>query len=150
MASGDRLKLMALDEEDLEILSAHVQDAVLKVGDITYLPAEKKLVLALNRFVWESAPAGKGLARSYERRRAALHFERVETVRSTGIDKSRGEEVLSLLAIEFAPNEAPSGTIALIFAGGATMKLGVECIEAQLADLGPAWSTPHIPRHMAS
>jgi len=150
MTSSDRLRLMAMDEEDLSVLSAHVQDAVLKVGDITFLPAEKRLVLALNRFAWEATPAGKGLSRSYERRRAALHFERVESVQSHGIDKHDKEAVLSLLAIAFAPGAAPSGEITLLFAGDATLKLSVECIEAQLADLGPAWSTPNLPRHLAS
>ncbi|MBZ8135114.1 DUF2948 family protein [Afifella sp. IM 167] len=150
MASNDRLRLMAMDEEDLAILSAHVQDAVLKVGDITWLPAEKRLVLALNRFAWEATPSGKGLSRSYERRRTALHFERVEKVLSHGIDKSDKEAVLSLLAISFAAGEAPSGEVTLVFAGDATLKLAVECIEAQLSDLGPAWSTPNLPRHIAS
>ncbi len=148
MSGDDRLRLIALDPEDLAVLSAHVQDAVLKVGDISWMAGENRLVLAMNRFVWEAAAGGRGRGRSYQRRRAALHFERVLSVRSTGIDREADQVVLELLAISFEPRESPSGDVVLHFAGGATIRLAVECLEAQLADLGPAWSTPHAPRHV--
>ena len=85
---------------------------------------------------------GSGLGRG-----AALHLARVDSVRSTGIDRGAPETVLELLAVRFEPHEAPSGDVIIDFAGGATLRLGVECLEAQLTDLGPAWSTARAPRH---
>jgi hypothetical protein len=144
---ADRLRLIALDEEDLAILSAHVQDAVLKVGDIAWLPKDRRIVLAINRFAWE-ATAGKGRRADHQRRRSALRFDRVSSVSSTGIDRGAVEKVLSLLAIRFEPAQSPSGELLLDFSGGATIRLAVECLEVELTDLGPVWSTDHAPRHI--
>ena len=69
-------------------------------------------------------------------------------MQSTGIDRNARETVLELLAVRFEPRKRPSGDVVLDFAGGATIRLAVECLEAQLTDLGPAWSTPHAPRHV--
>lgn len=147
MSDNERLRLIALDADDLAIMSAHVQDAVLKVKDITWLPREKRLVMAMNRFVWEAVDKTAKRKRDYVRRRAALHFDRVEAVQSSGVDRKADDAVLDLLAIRFEPHNAPSGDVLLDFAGGATIRLSVECLEAQLADLGPAWSTAYAPRH---
>lgn len=141
----DRLKLIALDAEDLEIISAHVQDAVVKSGELDYRAHEKRFVMAMNRFAWE-IPAGF-FRRRNERRRSVLHFDRVLAAQSTGFSRDEPEEVLSLLAIRFAEGEAPAGAIELTFAGGAAIRLEVECIEALLADLGAAWETPSRPAH---
>lgn len=142
MSAG--LKLMALDGEDLAVLSSYVQDAVIKVGEIRWLPHEKRLVLALNRFVWEAAAAGSG---PFERRRAALHFDRVVNVKAKGVVLSNPNAVLELLAVLFEPGEEPSGTIEFAFAGGGTVRATVECVEAQLTDLGAAWATEKKPEH---
>ena len=148
MTDDDRLRLIALDTEDLDVLSAHVQDAVLKIGEMRFIASEKRFVAAVNRFAWE-AMAGEGRGkRDYQRRRSVLHFERVEAVHSTGIDRDAVETVLELLAVRFEPRASPSGDVLLDFAGGATLRLSVECLEAQLTDLGPTWSTPHAPRHI--
>lgn len=145
---GELLRLVALDAEDLAILSAHVQDAVLRVQDINWLPSEGHFVLAMNRFVWEKAAGGSWRKREFERRRSALHLARVERVQSVGIDRKAGDAVLSLLAIRFEPTDSPSGDVVLDFAGGAAIRLGVEVLEAKLTDLGPAWGTPLAPRHV--
>ncbi|MBB3237626.1 DUF2948 family protein [Phyllobacterium endophyticum] len=142
----ENLKLIALDEEDLRILSAHLQDSLLKVGDIDYLAAEKKLVVGVNRFVWELAADGKR-HRSFVRRRTALLFDRVNSVKAAGIDRQHKEDILSLLAIRFIPGEAPSGIVELTFSAGKALRLEVEAIEAQLTDLGPAWETTSKPEH---
>ena len=142
----DTLKLIALDEEDLQILSAHLQDSVLKVDDVEYLAAEKKLVLGVNRFVWEQAVDGKR-RRTFERRRTALLFDRVRNVKATGIDRRHGDDILSLLAIHFIVSDSPSGIVELTFAANKALRLEVEAIEAQLTDLGPAWETAFKPEH---
>ncbi|RST85184.1 DUF2948 family protein [Aquibium carbonis] len=139
------LKLLALDPEDLQVLSAHVQDAVLRVGDIDWRAHEKRVVIAMNRFVWE---APRRLFRRHdERRRAALHFDRVMAVKATGIDRDKPAEVLSLLAVRFVETQAPAGHVDLVFSGGATMRLDVECIEARLSDIGGAWEATSRPAH---
>jgi hypothetical protein len=138
------LKLTALDTQDLEVISASMQDAVLKAGEIRYLKREKKLALVVRRFAWEAQ------GKANERRLTGLHFGRVLAVRSHGINRDAKDAVLSLLSITFTPKEEPAGIIAIAFSGGATLHLDVECIEARLADLGPAWETRHRPSHEAS
>ena len=141
----DRLRLAALDAEDLQVISAHVQDAVLIVGDIRYLPKEQKAVFVMNRFVWDKAADKR--SGQHERRRTALSVARVRDMKVSGIRQDAKENVLELLAVTFEEQDAPAGTIRLDFAGGAALVLTVECIEVQMADLGAAWSTPNLPSH---
>ncbi len=143
----DRLRLIALDTEDLDVVSALVQDAVLKLPDINWFPKERRFVMAMNRFAWEETAKSSG---EHQRRRSALYLARAQRVRSTGIDLTAPGTVLNLLAVRFEPADAPSGEVVLDFAGGATIRVDVECLEAQLADLGPVWSTPRTPRHEAT
>jgi hypothetical protein len=139
------LKLLALDNEDLAIISAHMQDSVFKVGDVFYSPRLGQFSITANRFVWELSDRKD---KAYERHRSALVFKRVQAVRSTGIDRRRRDEVLSLLAIRFEQKgEGPDGTVELTLAGNATIALDVECIEVQLADVGGAWETASKPDH---
>ena len=147
MRTMDMLKLVALDEEDLQVLSAHLQDAVLKVSDLQFIAREQRFVLTANRFVWEEARPKFLRKPQYQRRRAALHFNRVTAVKATGIDRQKQDDVLSLLTIGFVPSDAPAGTIELTFSANAAIRLSVECIEAQLTDLGAAWETESLPRH---
>lgn len=143
----DQLKLVALDEQDLEIVSAHVQDAVMKVGDLDFSAASKRFVMSMNRFAWESE-TGR-FRRRHQRRKSVLDFNRVLGARTSGINREKLEDVLSLLAIRFHERDAPAGTIELIFSGGGAIALQVECIEARLADLGGAWESMARPIHKA-
>jgi hypothetical protein len=135
------LKLSALEPDDLEIISAHMQDAVITVGDIRYLKAAKKFALIGNRFLWQTQKP------PYERRRTGLSFDRVIEAKSHRIRQGADDAILSLLSISFTPAEEPSGTITLTFSGGGAISLKVECIEARLEDLGPAWETKNLPTH---
>ncbi|MCW5714846.1 MAG: DUF2948 family protein [Bauldia sp.] len=147
MDAAAPLKLAALDAEDLAIISAHLQDSVLKVRDLHWLPAEKRFVVEMNRFCWEAALDG-GRRRGFERRRTAMNFDRVLSVKGQGIRKDTPDAVLELLAVEFlAGSEEPAGAVRLIFAGGGEIRLEVECVEARLADLGAAWQTNAMPTH---
>jgi hypothetical protein len=139
----DLLKFVVLDEEDLEVVSAHVQDAVVKAAEVMWRPQEKRLVLPLNRFDWEGARNGDA---EYHRCRAVLRFERVLSCKCRQIDPGQ-DAVLNLLAVEFAETDAPSGTVTLTFSGGAALRLEVECLEAELADLGPTWTAAACPAH---
>ena len=140
----DSLKLIALDETDLAVISACLQDAVFKTGDTVFLGKDKTFTLETNRFVWEEGQDKK----SFERRRAVLVVKQVEAVRSRGIDLGKADEVHALLAIAFiAGDEAPAGAIELILSGDAVIRLEVGCIEVQLADIGGGWETKFKPRH---
>lgn len=138
--AAEPLKLIALDADDLSVISAHLQDAVLKRGDIVWLPGEKRFVLALRRFDWEGAAQGQK-----RRRLSALHFERVTAARSTKI--AAEDAVLSLLAVTFTGSGDPAGQVTLHFSDGAAIRLDVECIEAQMKDLGPIWEAVATPAH---
>ncbi len=137
------LKLAALDAEDLAVISAHMQDAVLRAGDLAWLPGEHRFVLVARRFDWSIAPG-----EAPRRRLAGVHFERVDAVKSRGITPgAASDETLSLLAITFEEGEAPSGTATLVFSGGAAIRLDLECVEVRLKDLGPVWEADGTPDH---
>lgn len=141
------LKLIALDAEDLAVVSAHLQDGVLRVADMTYLPRERRFAALLNRFDWGNAAVDGGKSRRHDRQRSALRFERVTFARVQGFDLKSASQVLSLLSIQFEASTAPAGVITLVFAGGAGIQLGVECIEAELKDLGARWRARAMPDH---
>jgi hypothetical protein len=139
------LKLLALDDEDLTVISAHMQDAVFRVADVDYEPKQKCFTIAANRFAWEAAERD---AKGFERSRAAVCFKQVKSVRSIGVDRNAREKVLSLLAVLFEKEgEGPDGHIELVLAGGGSILLDVDCIEVQLADTGGTWETTLKPRH---
>ena len=142
MADTDDLKLVVLDADDLAIVSTHLQDAVAKIGDMAYLPGEKRFAMLVNRFDWSTAEKPEPV-----RKRAGIHFERVLNARMRGIDLSKREAVLNLLAVEFEEAEAPSGAVTLHFSGDGAIRLEVECLEAALSDLGPQWPAQKCPQH---
>ncbi|SIQ11333.1 MULTISPECIES: DUF2948 family protein [unclassified Bosea (in: a-proteobacteria)] len=144
-AAADPLKLLALDADDLGVVSAHLQDAVLKIADMVYLPKEHRFALAARRFDWEGAEQGHR-----RRRLAALHFDRVLGVRSSNLDKNDAERVLNLLAVTFEATQEPAGEVTLHFSEGAAIRLVVECIESQMKDLGPVWEAVATPDHPES
>lgn len=138
------MKLIALDQEDLAIVSTHVQDSLVAIDDIIWRPAEKRLVIGLNRFDWEAAVGADG---EFRRRRAALRFDRALCCKCKNIDRGNKSAVLNLLAVEFRETDPPAGILTLYFSGGAMLRVEVECLEAQLADLGPVWKTTLCPQH---
>lgn len=143
-AEDVRLALVAMDADDLSVLSANLQDARIAVGDLAYLPAEKRFVLVGKRFDWIKAAAG-----GCERAAMGLHFERVLGVTRTGLAQDDGERVLNLLAVDFEAADLPGGHVTLTFSGGAAIRLDVECVEAQMRDLGPRFPCDKVPTHLA-
>lgn len=142
----DRLKLVALDDADLAVISACLQDAVFKTADARYHASDGTFSVELNRFVWER-PEAKA---PFERRRAVVAFKQVRSVRAKGIALSAKEDVHSLLAVRFeAGAEAPEGVIELVLSGDGIIRLDVDCIEVQLADVAGSWETRFKPRHPA-
>jgi hypothetical protein len=141
---SDPLKFIALDREDLEVISTHLQDALVRVADVLWRPQDKRLVIGLSRFDWLSAEADRPELR---RCRTALRFERVSCCKCKQLDPTGKDAVLNLLAIEFAETDPPAGVVTLIFSGGGALRLEVECLEAELADLGPTWQAAARPVH---
>ena len=142
----DMLKLVALDTDDLAVVSTHVQDSIVKVDDILWRPAEIRVFVVVNRIDWENAQSGA----QYRRRLAALRFERVNAFKARNVAPSDTDRVLNLLTVEFAAADAPAGRVTFIFSGGAALQLEVECLECELADLGPVWATAACPAHLDS
>jgi hypothetical protein len=128
-----QLKLIALDEDDLAVISAHVQDARVQAADIIWRQGEKRLVIGMNRLDWEQTLAGETTPR---RLIAALRFDRVLSCKSRNIDLDAPETVLDLVGIEFYPGQDPGGSAILLFAQGGALRLDVECLECELTDLG--------------
>jgi Protein of unknown function (DUF2948) len=138
----DSLRLIALDAEDLAIISANLQDSVVAVGDMTYLPRSKRFALVAARFDWVAAAEGKN-----ERCRTGLHFERVLKATCTGFDQNAKEGCLNLLSVVYGAEDPPAGHVTLTFSGGAAVRLDVECLEAQVRDIGPRWTAKTCPAH---
>lgn len=132
------LKLLAEDADDLSIVSAALQDAVVKLGDISYEPRGRRLTVSLNRYRWEAGS---------ERVRAALQIGSVLGVQSRRLKRGARDAFVELLAVTFESGEPPGGHIVLTFAGGADLRAEVECIDAVLADISPPWPTPRTPGH---
>ena len=138
------LRLIAFDEEDLAIVSAHAQDAVLRVQDMAFEPESRIFALLASRFGW----SGDDTEQSQPCRcLSALEVRNVTKVRSRGVDMEKGDDVLNLLAVTFEADSPPSGDVVLHFSGGGAIRLTVECLETTLCDMGEAWQTSGCPHH---
>jgi hypothetical protein len=142
----NRLKLAAVDAEDLQILSARLQDAVLKLKNVSWQPKKRRFALVVNRLQWELG--------GQMRVRAGLHFDGVLKVQSHKVKLGADEAVVSLLAVTFTPNGSdqmqetdPGGVIELVLAGGGAFRLTVECVDAELSDMTSSWTARGKPDH---
>jgi hypothetical protein len=140
------LHLTAFDADDLSAISAQMQDAVMRFGDMAYTQSRRQFAIVANRFAWDALP-------EKQRRRAGLRINHVTAARRTGPKNSSAtpakDTVLSLLAMVFTQTKKDdlAGTLTLDFAGGHRIALDVECIDLQLDDLGGAWATAREPHH---
>ena len=141
MTDAAPLKLLAHEAEDLAVISAALQDAVAKIGDIRWDAQGRTLTLACNRFRWESG-AKKG-----ERVRSALQLGDVTGVQARKLRRDARQAVVELLSVAFEAGEAPGGSVLLTFAGGGDLKVSVDCLDVVLADVSEPWSTPRKPGH---
>ena len=137
------MRLAAQDVEDLKVLSALLQDAVVRVADMAYLPDQKRFAMVLNRYRWEEKNAP-------ERVRAGAHFDGVLAARIRGFDLQDKDKALSLLELRFEPSgdeEALSGRLSVVFAGEAEVALEIEAIEGAMSDMGRPWRAVGKPLH---
>lgn len=142
------LRLVATDPDDLSVIAALVQDAVLPASEMSWEPAQRRFALLLNRFRWEDRAAAELGKRRYERVQAVLAFDDVTAVASQGIDRKDADTVLSLMTLGFDASDAPSGHVELVFAGDGAVRLNVECLNATLKDVtrpyvAPSGKAPH-------
>ena len=133
------LRLLAEDADDLHIISAALQDAILRPVDIVWESQARRVTLALSRFCWECGGT---------RVMSAMQFGDVISVKSRRLPRSP-ESALELLAMDFEPGEAPGGRIILMFAGGGDLRIDVECLDAVLTDLSERWPARVAPTHLA-
>ncbi len=141
---SELLRLKAIDAEDLSVIAACLQDAVMPVGEMTYLPAERRFVAVIDRFTWErtGGEAGPGLCRV----RAGLRFERVDAARVNRIDPEDATRVLELLTL----SAEGANVISLVFAGGGAIRLEGEGMICLLEDLDEPRPAPRAPCHPLS
>ena len=139
------LKLIARTEEDLNVVSAHLQDSIASISDIAHLKKNKILLMQLNRFMWEDVE--KGIFRKNKRIRTILKFENVLEVHSKNINQSKKDKFLDFLAIESISMPDNNYEMRIIFAGDSMIKVISEVIEVTLDDQGEAWDTKNKPKH---
>ena len=139
------LKLIARSEDDLRVVSAHLQDSIANVSDIANLKKNKILLMQLNRFMWEDVE--KGVFRKNKRIRTVLKFENVLKVNAKNINQSKKDKFLDFLTIE--TNKMPDNNyeMKIVFAGDSVIKVISEVIEVTLDDQGSAWETKNMPKH---
>ena len=148
---GEKLKLRCEDEEDVVVLSSLLQDALVPMAELAWLPAEKCFVFVASRFIWSECidvtlPAGEAGIECYSRQNFGVTLEGVKAVRSRGIDIDDKSRILELLAITASSGSA-AATIELVFAGGAGIRVECERIAVHGQDVGEPWPTLHRPRH---
>ena len=139
------LKLIAKTEEDLRVVSAHLQDSIVRVGDIANLKKNKIFLIQLNRFMWEDVE--KGVFRKNKRIRTVLKFENILSVVSRNINQIKKDKFLDFLAIETNVTPDNNYEMKIIFAGDSIIRVISEVIEVTLDDQGEAWDTKNKPKH---
>tara|TARA_Y100001935_G_C16896242_1_gene309502 strand:+ start:72 stop:515 length:444 start_codon:yes stop_codon:yes gene_type:complete len=139
------LKLIAKTEEDLKVVSAHLQDSIANVSDIANLKKNKIFIMQLNRFMWEDVE--RGVFRKNKRIRTILKFENVFKVHSKNINQSKKDKFLDFLTIETIKMPDNNYEMKLVFAGDSVIKIISEVIEVTLDDQGSAWDTKNMPKH---
>ena len=140
-----KLKLLAKTEEDLKVVSAHLQDSIANISDIANLTKNRMFLLQLNRFMWEDVE--KGVFRKNKRIRTILKFEHVLKVNSKNISQAKKDIFLDFLTIETNIMPDNNYEMKIVFAGDSIIKIVSEVIEVTLDDQGEAWNTKNIPRH---
>lgn len=142
MTAPQPLRLRAFDTEDLSVLAACLQDALVAARDMRYLPDERRFAMVLRRFCWE---CGGGAENWWVA--CGLHFDGVDRAQTAAFPQDDNQP-LELLTLRFMPSDAPAGQVELLFSGGAAIRLSVECLDAHLSDLGPPEAVSLRPRHV--
>lgn len=146
-APENPLRLRAETAEDLQVISALLQDAVVDVADVAWMPRRRRFALVANRFRWEDKPVAEQARRDYERVRAGVQVNSALSVRSQGVDPSDKDTVLSILSLAFEPGEDGAGTVLLTLAGDGEIAVEVECLDVAIDDISRPWIARNLPEH---
>lgn len=146
-ATEQPLRLKAELRDDVEVMSALLQDAVAQTSEMSWARRHRRFTALLNRFRWEDVPAAERQGRSFERVRAVLAVDGVLRVRASGVDPADRDLVLELLTLAFDPGEDGSGTLRLVFAGDGEIALEVECLDVRLVDVTRPYLARSLPHH---
>lgn len=143
------LRLRAETPEDLQVISALMQDAVTQTGDIAWLPRRHRFTLLVNRFRWEDAALAERQGRPFERVRAVLAFDGVLAARTSGVDPRDRDVVLSILSIGYEEAPDGGGTVRIALAGDGEIALTAECLDASVTDVTRPYEAQagRAPRH---
>ena len=139
------LKLIGKNYEDLKVISAHLQDSIVVIGDMVFLKKNKTFIMIVNRFMWEDIE--KGIFRQGKRIRCAVKFEEVLEVKSQNINQNNKKKSLEYLAIKCSLNDDETYNIKIFFAGNSIITIMSEAIEVFMHDLGKPWQAKHVPLH---
>lgn len=138
------LRLLARDTEDLTILAAHLQDALLPFVSMVYEPKNATFTMLANRFCWEHPPLDHEGEPMYHRVHAGLCFRNVEKVRHRGFQQKGTPRILNLLTLHAKNNEA----IHLIGSGNQEIRVETKNLHCHLNDLHQPWPTRKRPTHI--
>ncbi|MAK60780.1 MAG: hypothetical protein CMK09_07365 [Ponticaulis sp.] len=145
MSEANTLRLLAVDHDDLNVISAACQDAVCKPADLSYDGRKRRFTIELNRFRWEVDKADR---KTLQRVRSALSFEDVTGVKVRGLPSKQEDLVLSVLSLDWKPDEdPPGGEVRVVFAGDGELVIAADCLDVTLIDVSQPWSTKHRPAH---
>ena len=136
----NRMKLNAIDTEELKIIATVLQDGLIEVNDVKYLPSIRTFIVMITRFMWEEKIVNK----INNRTKAVLVFEDVLAVHSRNIDQMNKTKVLELLTFNFYYNKSKNIEIELLFNNDATIKLETEVVQAKLEDQGESWTVEEV------
>lgn len=147
--SEQPLRLMAVDPDDLSVVSALVQDAVLPVTEMNWTPSDGRFAMLVNRFRWEDRDQAARQERGYERVQSVLVFDTVTKVAYSGIDLKDKDQIVSILSLDFKESDAPSGVVTVNLAGDGALALTVECLDVLVKDVTRPYLAPSgsEPRH---
>lgn len=143
-AGGAPLNLYAGDAEDLTVIASVLQDSVVRQSELTYLASRHTFAGVFSRYRWEVDGADNGRR---ERIRAGVRFRGVLGVQTCNLAREDADSVLELLTIQSQTGEEGAGTVTLVFAGGAAIRLATECIDCELTDVGAPWPVERRPVH---
>ena len=141
----NNLELIGKNREDLEVISAYIQDSIVAVKDMVFLGQNRIFIMMINRFMWEDV--GKGTFRQNKRIRCAIKFEEVLKAQSKEINQKSKNKFLECLAIECKEIPNNNYEIKIFFSGDNIITLISEAIEVVMHDLGKAWNVQNIPKH---
>ena len=129
------LNLGALDQDDLQVVSTLIQDAVFPASEMIWDASQRRFAILINRFRWEDRSLRDQSGHAVERVQTVLSIDNVLGIASQGIERANKDVIFSVLSLQFEPGPDAGGTLLLTLAGDGAIKLSVEALEVRLRDV---------------